>query len=337
MHDTAQGLDWDLLRRVSRSFYLTLRVLPKAVREPIGLAYLLARTADTVADTDALPADQRLAALGALRARILGEGRDRLDLGRFAPGQASAAEVTLLDQVEDSVGQLERTEPEDRGSIREVLETIISGQDFDLRRFAEASSARLVSLRSDEELNDYTYRVAGCVGEFWTRLCRVHLFPAAPINERQVFEDSVRFGKGLQLVNILRDLPRDLRIGRCYLPADRLAAIGLEPADLLDPAKETRVRPLYDSYVDRAETYLASGWRYTGSLPRSFPRVRLACAWPVLIGIRTTHRLRTGRILSPDSRIRISRSEVRSIILLSLIYLPWESRWLRLFRGPPLG
>ncbi len=40
----------DLLKRTSRSFYLTLRVLPAAVRPQIGLAYLLARTTDTVAD-----------------------------------------------------------------------------------------------------------------------------------------------------------------------------------------------------------------------------------------------------------------------------------------------
>ncbi|SVB50912.1 uncharacterized protein METZ01_LOCUS203766, partial [marine metagenome] len=40
----------DVLEGVSRSFYLTIRVLPKNLREPIGLAYLLARTADTIAD-----------------------------------------------------------------------------------------------------------------------------------------------------------------------------------------------------------------------------------------------------------------------------------------------
>ena len=34
----------ELLKQTSRSFYLTLRVLPAAVRPQIGLAYLLART-----------------------------------------------------------------------------------------------------------------------------------------------------------------------------------------------------------------------------------------------------------------------------------------------------
>ncbi|MCI0869448.1 MAG: squalene/phytoene synthase family protein, partial [Chloroflexi bacterium] len=46
-----QRLLTDLLKGVSRSFYLTLRVLPGGIREPVGLAYLLARAADTIADT----------------------------------------------------------------------------------------------------------------------------------------------------------------------------------------------------------------------------------------------------------------------------------------------
>jgi farnesyl-diphosphate farnesyltransferase len=45
----------DLLKATSRSFYLTLRVLPAAVRPQISLAYLLARTTDTIADTEIVP------------------------------------------------------------------------------------------------------------------------------------------------------------------------------------------------------------------------------------------------------------------------------------------
>ena len=60
----------DVLKGVSRSFYLTLRILPKPLREPIGLAYLLARTADTIADRR--QAGARLEALVAFRAQVAG-------------------------------------------------------------------------------------------------------------------------------------------------------------------------------------------------------------------------------------------------------------------------
>ncbi len=48
---------------------------------------------------------------------------------------------------------------------------------------------------------------------------------------------GVRFGKALQFTNVLRDVPADLRISRCYLPESTLADVGLAPSDLLTPGK----------------------------------------------------------------------------------------------------
>ena len=50
-----------ILQKVSRSFGLSIRLLPTALREPVGVAYLLARISDTVADSSAAPVTQRLA------------------------------------------------------------------------------------------------------------------------------------------------------------------------------------------------------------------------------------------------------------------------------------
>ena len=60
MSEAQKELLVDLLQATLRSFYLTLRVLPAAVRPQIGLAYLLARTTDTIADTELVPLEQRL-------------------------------------------------------------------------------------------------------------------------------------------------------------------------------------------------------------------------------------------------------------------------------------
>src|SRR5438445_13558859 len=105
---------------------------------------------------------------------------------------------------------------------------------MDLEYFAGATAAQIVALQTEQELDDYTYRVAGCVGEFWTRICRAHLFPTASLDESLLLANGVRFGKGLQLVNILRDLPVDLRQGRCYLPEVQLRRSGLTPGALLE-------------------------------------------------------------------------------------------------------
>lgn len=326
----SQELLTGLLKEVSRSFYLTLRVLPGRIRPPIGLAYLLARTTDTIADTELLPLDQRLAALQALRARILGAPAPPLDFAGLARHQGAPAERLLLERCESSLTLLRALTPEDQQRVRQVLDIIASGQELDLRRFAGASAERVLALRTDAELDDYTYRVAGCVGEFWTRMCRAHLFPNSPLDEGALLANGVRFGQGLQLVNVLRDLPSDLHQGRCYLPAQGLAAAGLSPADLLTPANEPRMRPLYDAWLDKAQAHLLAGWTYTNALPRRSVRVRLACAWPILIGRETIRLLRAGRVLDPRQRHKVSRRQVKRLLWRSVLCYPFPPAWRRL-------
>jgi farnesyl-diphosphate farnesyltransferase len=327
MMQASEELLGGLLKEVSRSFYLTLRVLPGKVRASIGLAYLLARTTDTIADTELVALEQRLEALRQLRERIQGQRAPPLDFGALARRQGSRAESVLLQKCEASLALLDGLPSADRQLVREVLNIITSGQELDLRRFAGASSGALVALRTDQELDDYTYRVAGCVGEFWTRMCRSHLFPQARLDDAFLLANGVRFGKGLQLVNILRDVAADLRQGRCYLPAESLAALGLKPEDLLQPASEPTLRPLYHGYLDRADAHLLAGWAYTKALPRRSVRVRLACSWPILIGRATLKLLRAGNALDAAHRIKVSRREVKRLMLRSVLLYPWPRVW----------
>jgi farnesyl-diphosphate farnesyltransferase len=115
------------------------------------------------------------------------------------------------------------------------------------------------------------------------------------------------------------------------MPLDRLQALDLSPADLLSAAAESRFRPLYDEYLTLAGSYLAAGWDYTNSLPRSEPRVRLACAWPILIGTRTLAELRSSPILGAREPAKVSRSQVYGIIARTVLLYPWSGTWKRLF------
>jgi farnesyl-diphosphate farnesyltransferase len=316
-----------LLKEVSRSFYLTLRVLPRPIRGQIGLAYLLARTTDTIADTGLVPLDQRLDALQKLRQRILGNGATPLDFAELANKQGSPSEQYLLEHSEDALAALAALGGEDKKLAREVLDIITSGQELDLTRFKEGDSENIIALQTDAEMDDYTYRVAGCVGEFWTKMCPLHLFARDNLDSRFLLETGVRYGKGLQMVNILRDLPNDLRSGRCYVPANALADAGLLPADLLEPENESRFRPVYNRYLAQAEAHLAAGWAYTNALPGRCWKVRLACAWPILIGIKTLEKLRNGNVLDPYSRIKVSRGQVKWLMFKSVVLYPFPRAW----------
>jgi farnesyl-diphosphate farnesyltransferase len=301
------------------------------VRSPIALAYLLARLTDSIADTSTLPVPRRRELLRLLRERIASIHSAPIELAAVVEGQTDPAERRLVTLTERLLEALEHTPPEARDPIRDVLMTIAGGQELDLVRFEHAGPDRVVAIETAADLDDYTYRVAGSVGEFWTRVCRTHLFPHHWVDFKIMQERGVRFGKGLQLVNILRDLPADLRQGRCYVPADSLRAHGLQPTDLLDPGCAPRFRPLYEELVQQAEDHLAAGWLYTDMLPYRLMRLRLACAWPILIGVRTLALLRGANVLDSGQRIKVGRPEVMAIMRRSAMLYILPGRWNRQF------
>ena len=213
-----------------------------------------------------------------------------------------------------------------------MIDIIVSGQELDLRRFAGGSKDAVKTLETFDEAEDYTYRVAGCVGEFWTEMCQAHLFSQNPWDLPAQRRDGVRLGQGLQWVNILRDLPKDLSNGRCYLPAQELIALGLSPADLAAPKNWNRLRPLYERLVTHAASHLEEGWRYTRSIPRGSIRLRMACAVPVLIGLQTLEKCRAANPLDPRVRIKVTRGFVRSAVIRSLFAsLGWQ-QWDTLYK-----
>jgi farnesyl-diphosphate farnesyltransferase len=324
----------DLLRQVSRTFYLSLVVLPRALRHPLGIAYLLARAADTIADTRLLDRADRLRRLESLRTAIATAGADPTiladtgALADLAAAQATSGERQLLLRLSECVGELNRLKPADATRVRAVLATVTRGMIFDLTRFPGDDAASVTAVGSLDDLDHYTHLVAGCVGAFWTEMHVAHRRRLAGWDLDEMRARGVKFGKALQMTNLLRDLPRDLRIGRCYLPARELASLGLEPANLLDPATAPRVRPLYDRLLRLTLDHYAAAWQYTLAIPATEVRTRLACAWPLLIGLGTLELLaRSPDILDPDRRITLSRAAVRGILARSAI-LVWSDRGL---------
>src|SRR5438552_14983437 len=201
-----------ILRSVSRSFYLSIRLLPAQLREPIALAYLLARATDSVADTTGISGLVRIEALKMLSDGIQGKASREVvvDLiASFVPLQTNASEQRLLESLPDCLAWLERMEQADRTDIRVVLEKITHGQMLDIQRFDNPQEIRALS--NDADLDEYTYLVAGCVGEFWTRLCFRHVRNFASLSEDERLALGKRYGMALQLVNVLRDAGSDLR------------------------------------------------------------------------------------------------------------------------------
>ena len=331
---TRRRLLTTLLKSVSRAFYLSIRVLPAPLRQPIALAYLIARAADTIADADPLPPDHRLARLRLLRTHLAHDAPTvplPPKLAALAHNHPPSPDRDLLQSLPDLLALFHALAPPDRARVRAVLLTLTRGMQTDLTTFPPPESGspnKVAALQTERHLDDYTYLIAGCVGEFWTETLIAHTPALSHWRRAHMSALGVKFGIALQLTNILRDAPQDLRLGRCYLPQTQLARAGLSPADLLaatnpaapgapDPAA---TRPLLAWAIRRALQHYAAAAEYTLAIPRRCLRLRLAALWPAIIGLSTLALLaRHPSWLAASPPIKVPRRSVYAIIALSLL------------------
>ena len=309
---STQTLRTAILRSVSRSFYLSIRFLPIQLREPIALAYLLARATDSVADTEGISVPVRMETLKMLSDGIQGKAsRDVVvDLiAAFVPLQEKTSERQLLESLPDCLGWLSQIEQADRNDIRGVLEKITHGQMLDLQRFDNPQEIRALGTAAD--LDEYTYLVAGCVGEFWTRLCFRHVRNFARLSEDEMLALGKRYGMALQLINVLRDAGPDLRAGRCYFPEHELNAARLATSQIL--SEPERFQPIYRTWLEKAKAGLECGMQYSRAIENR--RVRAATVLPALIGARTLSLLANAGAAALQCTIKVPRHEVRAMIL----------------------
>jgi farnesyl-diphosphate farnesyltransferase len=276
--------------------------LPKGLRRPIGLAYLLARTSDTIADTATAPVDVRIQCLKEFSGSL-----PITYLSAISP--ENPAERHLLQNIPRITAMVDTLPESDRAEIRILLQKITEGQRLDLLRFPDPEKIRAIETAAD--LDEYTYLVAGCVGEFWTRICAAHIPRYSSLGIEELSQLGRAFGQGLQLVNILRDIPEDLRNGRCYLPLADLRAIGIsDPSTLRD--NPPAAQPVFDAWHRRALDHHAQARQYIESLRPI--RIRFACLLPWAIGLRTLALLEKTSPLRTPARIKVPRPEVRRIM-----------------------
>jgi farnesyl-diphosphate farnesyltransferase len=296
----SDALETGVLKGVSRSFYLTLRLLPAPMRRAASLGYLLARSSDTIADTATVPVAERLGLLDAYGAAVEGNG-GLPEWSRALLEQAEPKERILLERGADVLAGLDGLPAGERALVREVVRIIVSGQKLDLERFAGATAERPVALADAAALEDYTWRVAGCVGAFWTKLGLLTLgerFSRA--SEAWLLERGIAYGKGLQLVNILRDLPRDLAAGRCYLP-------------VADPLDRPALLVAHARWLATALDWAGQGEAYAETL--RLRRLRAASVLPAWLAKETLQALEGATWESLERRVKVPRSRVYQLLL----------------------
>jgi len=297
-----------------------MKVLPPEMREPVSLAYLLARATDTIADTASAPCALRLELLQAMRRRIFNKGAEGSGFFEqlkkdFVPHQDHQGEKHLLENLPECFSWLNRLDRAERYFVTQVLEHITQGQVWDIERFGSRNKAAPGFVESAEELEQYTYWVAGSVGEFWTDVGFASGGKDFSHEENvQMKEWGRRYGQALQLVNVLRDLGEDLRNGRCYLPKSDLIEAGWNGQGGLPP--EDLILKVSGKWLFQCRQWLVAGQLYAQGLRSR--RVRYATVLPLLIASQTVDLIEKSGAKILHEKVKISRWQVRKSMLRAL-------------------
>lgn len=229
-----------LLTKSSRTFALTIPLLPEPTRLEVTLAYLLFRVADTLEDATHWSTARKLAELDAFATMLeagdlvnaQGEAMRLAEAWRAAPPLDEAGYLELLGELPFVLRATSAIAADSRAIIARHTVRTTRGMASFVSREVDGP----VRLRDLPDLRAYCYTVAGIVGEMLTELFLLGRKQLATV-AAELRADASAFGEGLQLVNILKDSDADAAEGRQFLPSGtdragvfRLAFEGLDAA-----------------------------------------------------------------------------------------------------------
>lgn len=312
-----------MLKKVSRSFYLTLKALPLAIRNEIGVAYLLARFSDTLADSVEVKDNLRM--LRWFKNLLIQNNKVELEnfcneLDRMGYYHLShVGELELMSKVREVFGLFDELNVNVKALIRLMLLKIIHGQEQDLLFFENHKVGEVKSFKDWNQLRRYTYSVAGCVGEFWFRLIKLNMPEAMEYKvgeEWRLHRSAIEYGMALQMVNIVNDVSKDKKMGRSYLPLNGDFIEGKMPI--------TAVKCVWDEVRKEASQRLARGRFFLESIRSR--RLLFATALPLRIAEENLILLNQVGEAGLQTRIKVSRWKIYIVLMKTALSVLWSGR-----------
>jgi len=245
-----------ILGAVSRTFALTIPLLPKALETVIGNTYLLCRIIDTIEDapTLSIAAKQDLSSLF-LDAVLGKQSVDAfvIPCQRALEGHCNADERDLIANTPTVLRIFHGFNVNEQAAISRCVEIMSNG----MLRFHDKQT--LAGLRDLPEFEEYCYVVAGVVGEMLTSVFAMHspAFARAIAGREHL---AIGFGQALQMTNILKDSPEDSARGVSWKPQgySQLALLAIADQKLAEAMDYIRLIPS-DEVGIRRFCFLALG------------------------------------------------------------------------------
>jgi farnesyl-diphosphate farnesyltransferase len=300
-----------LLDRVSRTFALTIPKLPPPLRLTVGNAYLLCRIIDTIEDEPTLTPEHKRRLSERFVAVVAGQA-DAVDfaerLGGCLSDRTSHWERVLVEATPRVIALTRGFAPVPRAAIERCVRIMAPG----MSAFQERRPTR--GLADLAEMERYCYVVAGVVGEMLTDLFCDHcpeIAPRAP--ELRLL--AVRFGQGLQMTNILKDIWDDAARSVCWLPRCVFDRHGVDLATLSAEGGRPEMAGGVEELVAIAHAQLAAALDFVLMIPPRERGIRIFCLWAIGMALLTLRRIRARPDFRDAREVKISRHSVRATAL----------------------
>ena len=307
-----------ILPRVSRTFALSIRLLPGSLGTAVLSAYLLCRIADTIEDDHSASVARKAELLETLLAALDDPAAAEV-LAAAAPELVAGAPHVLA--VYASLPERSRLR------VRQWVAEMVHGMEKFVRLYPDG-----IRIRTLAEYKEYCYYVAGTVGHLLTHLWHEHTRSIGVAEYRALWRKCRAFGEALQTVNILKDIAWDVRHENAiYVPEQSLRDHGSSHGTLLSPAHVAQNHAAISELIDLAWRDLDQALEYFVTLPRRAVSVRAFCLLPLLFAFATLRDLTGSRaMLREGGTVKISRAEVRSLMVAGLLLVGSNRgiRWL---------
>ena len=310
-----------MLPKVSRTFAICIRLLPRDLEHPVLVAYLLCRIADTIEDTASLPASDKERLLGDFE-RSLESGSHPASL-RDTFADAKTDEEILARDADAVLREFWRQPAPQQDAVRPWVQEMSRGMAEFARRKEDDQGAHIEALRTVAELDRYCYYVAGTVGHMLTGLFRLRAGAGTAGRFGVLDSLATSFGLGLQLTNIIKDVADDRERGWSFVPQELCQLAGIEPEHLHDGRHSAAAMQVMHSLIDKAKLHLNDALAYSVTLPRREYGIRLFCLTALYFAVRTLELAeRDDRLLDPDHKVKISRADVARTITMTRLVAP---------------
>jgi farnesyl-diphosphate farnesyltransferase len=328
-HDSATSSDLayqaHILPGVSRTFALTIPVLPPRLAEVMTNAYLLCRIADTIEDDVGLVNDQKSAFHSRFVAVVEGtEPAEQfaVDLAPLLSSRSLPAEHDLVKNAAAVIRVTHSFSAAERASLTRCVGIMCSG----MPEFQRNKSLR--GLADLDELASYCYYVAGVVGEMCTELFCLHC-PDLVKHRDAMLRLAVSFGQGLQMTNILKDIWDDRQAGACWLPRSVFAG-GTYDLERLEQWHTTGVfRDGLAELIGVGHAHLRNALEYTCMIPKREAGIRKFCLWAIGLAVLTLRKIHNKPTFRSGNDVKVSRRTVKATIFATNLTL-LSNRALRL-------